>query len=245
MLNSSGLPNNMWCGVVLSANHVLNRMPHKKLEVTPYKLWKGYASNLNYLKVWGCLANVAFPNSKRESIGPRTFDTIFIGYASSSYRFMHINDKTICEHRDRFMSINDKEICEYRDVEFFEFVYPLKKSTLPHVILNSHVITPTSKSIENEIVEPRRSKRQRTEICYGPDYVTTFMTELRDIDQLDESFICVHMIEEDPKTYDEAMSSIDVNFWKEAINNEIDSIMSNETCEVVDLPKSSRAIGSK
>ena len=61
--------------------------------------------------------------------------------------------------------------------------------------------------------EPRRSKSQRTETSYGSDYLTTFMIELRDIDVLDESFVCVHMIEEDPKTYDEAMSSIDASFF--------------------------------
>ena len=124
MLISSGLPDNMWGEVVLSSNHILNRMPYKMLEVTPYELWKGYAPNLQYLKVWGCLAKVAFLNFKRESIEPRTFDAIFIGYAGSTYRYMRLNDKTICE---------------YRDVEFFENVYSLRKYILPPVILNSPV----------------------------------------------------------------------------------------------------------
>ncbi|GJY38198.1 zinc finger, CCHC-type containing protein [Tanacetum coccineum] len=35
--------------------------------------------------------------------------------------------------------------------------------------------------------------------------------------------------EDDPKTFDEAMKSQDVAFWKEAINDEMDSIMSNNT----------------
>ena len=36
-------------------------------------------------------------------------------------------------------------------------------------------------------------------------------------------------IKEDPKTFKEAMASRDVAFWKEAINDEIDSILSNNT----------------
>ncbi|GJX33068.1 hypothetical protein Tco_0242923, partial [Tanacetum coccineum] len=32
-------------------------------------------------------------------------------------------------------------------------------------------------------------------------------------------------VEDDPKTFDEAMKSQDVAFWKEAINDEMDSIM--------------------
>ena len=36
-------------------------------------------------------------------------------------------------------------------------------------------------------------------------------------------------IEEDPKTYIEAVSSKDSAFWKEAINDEMDYLMSNGT----------------
>ncbi|GJZ56578.1 hypothetical protein Tco_0611771 [Tanacetum coccineum] len=35
--------------------------------------------------------------------------------------------------------------------------------------------------------------------------------------------------EDDPKTFDEAMKSRDVAFWKEAINDEMDSIMGNNS----------------
>ena len=51
MLVSSGLTDNMWGDFVLIAWFILNRVPHKKLDLTPYELWRGYAPNLNYLKV--------------------------------------------------------------------------------------------------------------------------------------------------------------------------------------------------
>ncbi|GJW58381.1 hypothetical protein Tco_0105112 [Tanacetum coccineum] len=44
--------------------------------------------------------------------------------------------------------------------------------------------------------------------------------------------------EDDLKIFDEAMKSQNVAFWKEAINGEIDSIMGNNTWELVDLPPS-------
>ena len=52
-------------------------------------------------------------------------------------------------------------------------------------------------------------------------------------------------IEEDPKTFKEAIVSRDVAFWKEAINDEIDSILSNNTWILVDLPPESKPIGCK
>ena len=36
-------------------------------------------------------------------------------------------------------------------------------------------------------------------------------------------------LEEDPKTYTEAMASRDSAFWKETVNDEMDSLFSNST----------------
>ena len=52
-------------------------------------------------------------------------------------------------------------------------------------------------------------------------------------------------LEEDPKTYSEAMASRDVAFWKEAINDEMDSIMQNNTWKLSDLPHGCKALGCK
>ena len=41
------------------------------------------------------------------------------------------------------------------------------------------------------------------------------------------------------------MTSRDASFWKEAINDEMDSIMSNQTWELVDLPLGSKLIRRK
>ncbi|GJS16711.1 zinc finger, CCHC-type containing protein [Tanacetum coccineum] len=45
-----------------------------------------------------------------------------------------------------------------------------------------------------------------------------------------------YSIEEDPKTYNEAMQSREAAFWKEAINDEIGSIIENNTWVLSDLP---------
>ena len=51
MLVSFGLAYNKWGESVLSACYILNRVPHKRLEKTPYELWKGFSPNLKFLKV--------------------------------------------------------------------------------------------------------------------------------------------------------------------------------------------------
>ena len=51
--------------------------------------------------------------------------------------------------------------------------------------------------------------------------------------------------EENPNTYSEAMASRDTAFWREAVNDEMDSILSNNTWVLVDLPLGSNTIGCK
>jgi len=51
MLLSSGLPDEMWGKVVLSACYIPNRVPYKKLDQTPYEMWKRYAPNWSFLRV--------------------------------------------------------------------------------------------------------------------------------------------------------------------------------------------------
>ena len=71
LLINSGLPQNLWGEAVLTANHILNRLPHKKLEKTPYELWKGREPSFKYFKVWECLAKVIIPTLKKVRIGPK------------------------------------------------------------------------------------------------------------------------------------------------------------------------------
>ncbi|GJR69676.1 zinc finger, CCHC-type containing protein [Tanacetum coccineum] len=52
-------------------------------------------------------------------------------------------------------------------------------------------------------------------------------------------------IKEDPKTFDEAMKSRDVAFWKEAVDDEIESIMENNTWVLSDLPPGCKPLGCK
>jgi len=195
------------CGgeAILTACFILNRVPHKKLDQTHYELWKGYAPNLSYLRVWGCLAKVALPNHKQTNIGPKTFDAAFVGYAQNSAAY-------------RFMSLSDFSMSEYRDAEFFENVFPLKRnvSDVEHSTVSEQLKLPGPSSNDKDLVsEPRRSKRHRTGISFGPDFITAFLVETFeafDIDVLTEEFVFIFLIEEEPKTYQEAVRSIDATF---------------------------------
>jgi hypothetical protein len=57
--------------------------------------------------------------------------------------------------------------------------------------------------------------------------------------------IILYLVDDTPSTIEEAYSSPDADFWKEAIRSEMDSIMSNATWEVVERSYGCKPIGSK
>nr|GEX75210.1 retrotransposon protein, putative, Ty1-copia subclass [Tanacetum cinerariifolium] len=84
MLISSGMSQDMWEEAILMATYLLNNIPRKDKEETPYELWMGRKPLYRYLRVWGCLAKVAVPAPKAQKIRPKSLDCIFIGYAKNN-----------------------------------------------------------------------------------------------------------------------------------------------------------------
>ncbi|GJY88926.1 retrotransposon protein, putative, ty1-copia subclass [Tanacetum coccineum] len=63
------------------AARILNMVPTKKVEKTPYEVWHGQAPKLSYLKVWGCAALVKHDTlTKPDKLEPRSIKYIFVGY---------------------------------------------------------------------------------------------------------------------------------------------------------------------
>ncbi|RVW87884.1 Retrovirus-related Pol polyprotein from transposon TNT 1-94 [Vitis vinifera] len=217
MLISSSLPQNMWGEAILTANYLLNKVPKKKAEKTPYELWKGRKPSYTYLRMWGCLAKVAVPPPKKVKIGPKTIDCIFIGYAhnSNAYRFL--------VYESNIPDIHKNTIMESRNASFFEDVFPCKSKEESS---SSKRMLESQDQNEEVEVEPRRSKRVRTEKSFGPDFLT-------------------FMLEGEPQTFKEAVNSTEGLMWKEAIKSEIDSILQNHTWELVDLPPGCKPLSSK
>ncbi|GJX16391.1 retrotransposon protein, putative, ty1-copia subclass [Tanacetum coccineum] len=55
VMNLTTLPLSFWDYALESATHILNMVPTKKVDKTPYELWYGKKfQNLSYLMVWGC-----------------------------------------------------------------------------------------------------------------------------------------------------------------------------------------------
>ena len=139
MLISSGMKQDMWGEAILAATYLLNKIPRKDKDQTPYELWMGRKPSYQYLRVWGCLAKVAVPTPKTQKIGPKSVDCIFIGYAknSNAYRFI--------VHESKNPDIQKNSVMESRNVSFFENIFPCLTNK-----------TGSSFRVDDEIVQDKR-----------------------------------------------------------------------------------------
>ena len=220
MLNSGAAPH-WWGEILLTVSYVLNGAPKTKNKVSPYEILKKRQLNLSYIWTWGCLAYARIPNPKRDKLASRVYECVFIGYALNSKAY-------------RFYDLKSKSIIESNDADFYENKFLFKSGdsggnsggTDNSVLDQPSEIITSNENIERDVIEPRRGKRARIAKEYGPEYVA-------------------YTIEEDPSSIKEALSSIDADLWQEAINDEMDSLMSNETWHLTDLPPGCKTIGCK
>ena len=231
MLDTAGLSKEWWGEAILTACHVLNRVPTKNKEITPFEEWEKKRPTLSYLRTWGCLAKVSVPITKKRKLGPKTVDCIFLGYAihSVGYRFLIVKSGVPDMHVGTIM--------ESRDATFFENIFPMRDETSSSrqefieddgsaepIEHNEHTLVENPEEDNNDA--PRKSKRQRTVKSFGDDFI-------------------VYLIDDTPRTIEEAYSSPDADYWKEAVRSEMDSIMSNGTWEVVERPYGCKPVGCK
>jgi hypothetical protein len=121
MLSYSTLPISLWMEALKTTVHILNRVPSKSVPKTPYEMWTGRKTTLNYLHVWGCPTKARIFNPSIEKLDHKTVSCHFIGYPDKSKGFgLYCPDRYI-------------KIMETRHVVFLEDDV-IRGSTVPREI---------------------------------------------------------------------------------------------------------------
>ncbi|GKC77226.1 zinc finger, CCHC-type containing protein [Tanacetum coccineum] len=220
------------CDTHISAARILNMVPTKKVERTPYEVWHGKDPKLSYLRVWGCDALM-----KRDTPGKldsRSIKCIFVGYLNEMMDYYF------------YYPLKNK-IFVARNAEFFENnlilqeasgSYTLHEASMSDIgleLLQENDTRPSENTSKqhNEVkhmdVNPysekvliRRSKR----ISQAPNrygiYVDAEEHELRDLNE--------------PPNYKAALPDPKSSKWLDAMNVEMQSMKDNQVWRLVDLP---------
>ena len=244
MLIDSDLPKKYWGEAVVTANHMQNRLPVTGNEVTPYESWNKRKPNLQYVKQFGCIAYAAIPPERRQKLDNKAKQLVFVGYeeGTKGYRLLDTSTDKIVISKDVIFiegdpHVNTKTVPQVphsvmKDDTYTELL--LKEDHVEtqndHVETQNYPVRIDTEPPRNEPVELRVSKRSN---------------KGKPPERLIETINKVTVESTEPKTFKEALSSIEAKQWIEAMDDEIDCLNKNETWTLTELPEGKTAIGCK
>ncbi|GJU04041.1 retrotransposon protein, putative, ty1-copia subclass [Tanacetum coccineum] len=235
MMSQTTLPKSFWDYALETAARILNMVPTKKVDKTPYEIWHGQAPKLSYLRVWGCEAFVKHDTlTKPDKLDPRSFKCIFIGYPkeTTGYSFYSPSEKKVFVARNaKFFESKLLDLKASGSVEDLEEIQeedtnPSVDTSLNHEEDDQEIDEPQSDI--NPIRRSTRTRRPTDRLCL---YIDAEEHELGDLGE--------------PANYKAALLDPESKKWLDAMNVEMQSMKDSDVWVLVELPPNARTVGSK
>ncbi|KAJ9566613.1 hypothetical protein OSB04_002579 [Centaurea solstitialis] len=203
----STLPVSFWGHALETTANILNNVPTKSVEKTPYEIWTGKKPKLSFLKIWGCEAYVK--RTVTEKLKPKSDKCIFVGYPNNTLGYY-------------FYSSSENKVFVARNGEFLEEKFLNQENTRNDVDLQiveedipAPIIEPVTQQenveTQPETVEEVQTQdfRRSTRIRQEPDRYLGFLVS-QDGGDLNE-----------PSSYGEVVSGNESEQWQEAMEAEM------------------------
>ncbi|KAL0451846.1 UNVERIFIED_CONTAM: Retrovirus-related Pol polyprotein from transposon RE1 [Sesamum latifolium] len=255
LMFESGLPRQFWGDSVLTATHIINKLPSPKLAwKSPFELLYNTAPSYDRLRTFGCLCFASNVNPHKSKFDPRAYRCIFIGYIHGQKGY-------------KVFDIANNVTYVSRDVVFHEHVFPYltNTSTDHHPVLIPTPITdctdalppvpvvpptPIAPSLDNTSsspsLPPTRPHRQKRPLAWMTDFHCHSTSVLHPasctLASSYSDFMAALSTVYEPNHYLQAKGKME---WENAMNDELVALDKNHTWDVVDLPRGKKAIGSK
>ncbi|PWA94574.1 ribonuclease H-like domain, Reverse transcriptase, RNA-dependent DNA polymerase [Artemisia annua] len=241
MMKAMKLPLTFWAEAVRHAIYILNRVPTRALEdKTPYEALYNRKPNLEYLRIFGCIAyaKITIPNLKK--LEDRSIPMIYLGVEEGS---------KACSLYDPV----EKKKHVSRDVKFMETKpWDWDKSGEDTSSQDTFWASFVEDEVDNENPIPvnlddndndnHNNMYQIPDPTSDPDSPITPPTYNYDPNSEDEVEPTSSSLEEEPRNFKEASKD---KKWIEAMEIELDSINKNNTWTLTTLPTNQKVIGLK
>ena len=226
MLSESSLPKKFWAEALATATYLRNRSPTKAVEgMTPIEAWSGEKPNVTHLRVFGSTCYSHIPKDERKKLDSKAQEAIFLGYGLETKGY-------------RLYNINSQKVYFSRDVIFNEMKFPRnKQDRIEGQEINSKV--------ELEIKEVEEASDSETANEEEPKSSRKSARQRRAPDHYGEWVNIANENNAEPRNVKEALNGEHKTEWKEAMQNEIDSLKKHQVWDLVELPPGRKAIGSK
>ncbi|KAK8539354.1 hypothetical protein V6N13_104402 [Hibiscus sabdariffa] len=230
MMSHTNLPTSFWGYALETAAFTLNYVPSNSVQKTPHEMWSGKRPNMSFMSVWGCQAYVKHQMSTK--LEPKSQKCTFVGYPKETKGYYFYNPKENKVFVARTRVFLEKEFLSNkgngRNIELEEVQQ--QQVHEPEVEEIPQVVEENSTNLETQPL--RRSTRE----CHEPERYGFLITTHGDVILVDQ---------DEPKTYQEAVSSPDFEKWLEAMRSEMDSMSENQVWTLVEPPEGIKPIGCK
>ncbi|MCH79976.1 copia-type polyprotein [Trifolium medium] len=219
MVSARGVPKRFWPEAVNWATYVMNRSPTFAVQdMTPEEAWSGVKPSVHHFRVFGCLAHVHIPD--RKIIVSR--DVVF-----EELKGWDWGSKGTNSSKNQVIDIDESV------------------ATQEHQDVNDAVNEANDADEAQEAVIPDSDDDSSEELPartrHPPGYLIDYVNDLEVGGDLVQNF-ALFSSNEDPESYDEAIKH---EVWRKAMQSEIESIKSNDTWELTELPLGVKPIGVK
>ncbi|EOY25713.1 Uncharacterized protein TCM_027093 [Theobroma cacao] len=162
LLHQSNVPIYFWGDAVLTAVHIINRLPSKVLHnKTPYELLHHKLPSYDHLRVFGCLCFMFTLTQNRKKLDKRATKCIFLGYPNNMKGY-------------KVYDLSANNVLKSRNVIFHEQTFPFRIKQHDHLPIADSTNQPEPATNENTSVPARKS----TTIRHAPKYLEAYYTEL-------------------------------------------------------------------
>jgi hypothetical protein len=257
MIAGRNVPKVFWPEAIKWATHVMNRSPTLSVkDITPEEAWSGEKPAVHYFRVFGCIAFAHVPDSQRIKMDNKSIKCVHLGVSdeSKAYKLYDPTRKKILISRDVVFEENkswnwsngDNKDSHENDAGNTDDENINETTSEDNVGIadddnnqadesNDEMLDMNTSSSDENPVQPR----QRRPPQHFKDYVHV---PSDDSEEEELHNLAVFISSKDPKSFEEA-EKYDV--WRKAMDQEIESIESNNTWELTTLPKGANSIGVK
>ena len=243
MMAKAGLPEKYWAEAVSTAAYLKNRVPTRSVaeKKTPYEKWYGRKPNVSHLRVFGCMAYAYIPDAIRDGkLSKKAQRLRFIGYSNQAKAYRLINEST-------------SKVIIRRDVIFNELDFQDDSSKVTFndevsIIPEEPAQQPQSQEVDQQQGQQSLSPQQCQQPQEEDQHPHHYPRRQRSVPVrygIDEYIDIAFLGSGDPVSIEEALESKLSQHWKEAADSEYQSLMDNETWELVELPSGRKPVGCK
>ena len=250
MLSDAGLPKHLWADAIVTANYLRNRSPLSGRDKTPFELFYGTKPDVSHLRIFGATVFAHTPSALRTKLDPVSQPGRLIGYAANRKGYKIL--------------LNSGAIITSRDVTFDESKPPKPTSPTSHKPPSQPETSPPEPGpfafdSDTEDVGAAADAQPPPEDAPPPSPPLAQRRQVRGAarrpasEWQDDAYRITGRsnvaanaaIANEPTTMKEALSGPDAAAWQLAMDDEMASLIANDTWTLCEPPHGTKPIPAK